>query len=234
MAYNIKVKNKNFAKHGNKVFDKQYFSHFFEKYSLEEINYYCRFFYGWIRFLNKYEPLNSGNRKRVLEIGCGIGAFSKILNERNFDVKATDISSYIIEKAKKNLPEIDFQILNIEENISEKNKYDYIFAFEVFEHLSKPTLAINNCYTLLKKNGTLIFSTPYPTKETLSDPFHINVNFPKFWLSKGKDIGFKEVKVKYASFIPFLYRFHSFFSRAMEVRIDSHYINSTCFYLFKK
>lgn len=234
MSYNIRIKNKNLIQHGNEKFDEQYFDHFFKRYSIDEVFYYYRFFQGWIRFLDRFLPLKNGRGKKVLEVGCSIGAFAKILDERGFEVKATDISAYIIKKAKHNLPDIDFQILNIEKNLKVKNQFDFIFAFEVFEHLKNPTKAIENSYKMLKKGGTLVFSTPYPTKETLSDPFHINVNLPQFWLSVGKKLRFKDVDVKYASFVPFLYRFHSFFSRAIPFRIASHYVNSTCFYIFKK
>lgn len=234
MPYNINIKNKELLQHGKEVFDEQYFGHFFKKYSTEEVFYYYRFFQGWIRFLDKFLPLKNGSGKKVLEIGCGIGAFAKILDERGFNVTATDISSYIIKKAKKNLPYIDFQILDIEKVAKNRDEFDYIFAFEVLEHLKNPEQAIDNTYKMLKKGGILIFSTPYPTKESLADPFHINVNLPAFWLSLGKKSCFKNVIVKYVSFMPYLYRFHSFFSRAIPFRIDSHYVNSTCFYVFTK
>lgn len=234
MSYNFQFKNKKLMQHGQEVFDEQYFGHFFKKYNLEEIMHYYRFFQGWIRFLDKHLTLKKGQGKKVLEVGCGIGAFAKILDERGFEVDATDISSFIIKKAKKNLPNIKFRIFDIEKETKVDNKYDYIFAFEVLEHLKNPPKALQNFLNMLKKGGVLVFSTPYPTKETISDPFHISVNLPKFWLSAGSKVGFSKVEVKYASFIPYLYRIHSFFSRALPLRIDSHFVNSTCFYFFRK
>lgn len=234
MAYTFSIKNKKLMQHGLEVFDKQYFGHFFKKYDFQELMYYFRFFQGWIRFLDRFLPIKNGKGKKVLEIGCGIGAFARILFERGFDVEATDISAYILKKAKKNQPNIDFKVLDIEKNTLSENKFDYIFALEVMEHLKNPIKALKNSKKMLKRGGTLVFSTPYPTKETLADPFHININLPEFWLAEGKKIGFKNVEVKYASFIPFLYRFHSLFSQALPFRIDSHFINSTCFYFFRK
>lgn len=234
MSYKIKIKNKKLLHHGEEVFDEQYFGHFFKKYDFQEVMYYYRFFQGWIRFLERFLPLKNGKGKKVLEVGCGIGAFAKILDERDFEVIATDISAFIIEKAKKNLPNIDFQVLDIEKNEKVKNKFDYIFAFEILEHLKDPIKALKNIKIMLKDGGSLVFSTPYPTKESLADPFHINVNLPEFWLSEGKKLSFKNVEVKYASFIPYLYRIHSFLSRALPFRINSHFINSTCFYFFRK
>lgn len=234
MSYNIRIKDNKLIQHGEEVFDKQYFGHFFKKYDIKEVKYYYRFFQGWVRFLDRFLPLKNGQGKKVLEVGCGIGAFAKILHERGFKVQATDISKFIINKASENLSNIDFQVLDIEKKTKVKNRYDYIFAFEVFEHLKHPQTAIENCHKMLKKGGILVFSTPYPSKETLGDPFHINVNLPQFWLSAGQKQGFKDVEVKYASFIPYLYRFHSFFSRAIPFKTNSHFINTTCFYIFRK
>lgn len=51
--------------------------------------------------------------------------------------------------------------------------YDTIFAKEVLEHLYNPQKAINELYRILKKNGTLIFSTRfiYPYHEEPFDYF---------------------------------------------------------------
>ncbi|MBI2600300.1 class I SAM-dependent methyltransferase [Candidatus Daviesbacteria bacterium] len=232
MSYKFKIKNKKLFQHGLETFDRQYFNHFFKKYNEHEIMLYYSFFRGWIRFLDKFLPLKNGQGKKVLEIGCGIGAFAKILAERGFEVVATDISSFIINKAKRNITGVNFRVLDIEKGTNHEEKFDYIFAFEVLEHLSNPIKALENMKKKLGKKGVLIFSTPYPTKETLADPMHINVHPPEFWSSNGKKIGFNHVTVKNASFIPYLYRINSFFSRAIPIRINSHFVNSTCFYIF--
>lgn len=234
MSYTIKVKNKKFLKHGQNVFDEQYYGMFFKKYSYKEMLSYYRFFLGWIRFLDKFLPLKNGKGKKVLEIGCGIGAFAKILTERNFKVDATDISPFIVKRAKKIHPDINFKILDIEQDTKMNKKYDYIFAFEVMEHLKNPSQALVNIKKMLKGEGVLIFSTPFPTKEMLADPMHINIHSPKFWLAEGKRIGFKNVEMKCVSSIPFLYKIHPFFSKLLPFRIDSYFINSTGIYIFKK
>jgi len=221
-------------RHGQKIFDKQYYGMFFKKYSYEEMLSYYRFFLGWIRFLDKLLPLKNGKNKKVLEIGCGIGAFAKILKERYFEVDAIDVSPFIVERAKKIHEGINFKIMDIEKSMKINKKYDYIFAFEVFEHLKNPFKVLVNIKKMLKNKGVLIFSTPFPTKEMLADPMHINIHPPEFWLSEGKKVGYKSIEVKYVSFVPFLYKLHSFFSIALPFRIDSYFINSTGIYTFKK
>lgn len=220
-------------KHGKNEFDQKYFGMFFKNYSQRELIFYYRWFQGWIKLLDKFLPLKDGRGKQVLEIGCAIGAFSKILTERNFKVTATDISPYIINKAKRLQKNIDFLVSDIEKEIPDK-KYDFIFAFEVLEHLDNPKLALLNMKKALKKDGVLVFSTPKPTKRVLADPMHINVHSPKYWLSLGRKLGYNSVSSKEVSFIPHLYRYHSLFSRGFTFRINLPFINNTCFFIFRR
>lgn len=219
--------------HGKKDFDKNYFGIFFKKYDRSELKFYYRWFSGWINLLDNFLPLKQGNGREALEVGCAIGAFSNLLKERGFRVTATDISEYIIEKAKKLQKDVKFKILDIEKNIKVNEKYDYIFAFEVLEHLNDPYKALFNMKRLLKKSGVLIFSTPIPTKQTLADPMHINVHDSKFWLNHGKYLKFKKVYFKNASFIPFFYRYSSIFSIGFPFKINLPFVNNTCLYFFE-
>lgn len=220
-------------KHGASEFDKNYFGIFFKKYDLSELEFYYRWFKGWINLLDRFLPLKKGSGKKVLELGCAIGAFSKLLREREFNVTAIDISQFIIEKAKKLQSGIKFKVLDIEKKIKLNEKYDYIFAFEVLEHLENPRKALSNIKVLLNKNGVLIFSTPLPSKQTLADPMHINVHSPRFWLSLGKKLGFKKVSFEQVAFIPYFYRFSSLFSIGFSTKLNLPFVNNTCFYLFR-
>lgn len=218
--------------HGKDEFDKRYFGIFFKKYDLSELIFYYKWFKGWINLLDKYLPLKKGQNKKVLEVGCAIGAFSKHLRERGFSVTAIDISEFIIEKAQKLQKNINFKVFDIEKNVRIDESYDYIFAFEVLEHLKNPKKALQNIKKLLKKDGILVFSTPVPTKRTLADPMHINIHKPNYWISLGKSLGYSRASFKRVAFIPFLYRFHSVFSLGFPVKFNVPFVNNTCFYFF--
>lgn len=220
--------------HGKKEFDKNYFGIFFKKYNSSELIFYYRWFKGWIKLLDKFLPLESGRGKDTLEIGCAIGAFSKILKEREFRVTATDISEFIIEKAKKLQKDIKFSVLNIEKESLLDKKYDYIFAFEVLEHLKNPEKALMNMKKKLKENGQLVFSTPIPTRQTLADPMHINVHKPSYWINLGNKLRFKNVTFKTVAFVPFLYRFSQLFSIGFITKFNIPFVNNTCFYFFSE
>lgn len=221
-------------KHGSEEFDKKYFGIFFKKYNNSELLFYYRWFKGWIKLLDNYLPLKMGKDKKVLEIGCAIGAFAKLLKERQFTVVAADISEFIINKASRLQEDIDFRVLDIEKKVNTTERFDYIFAFEVLEHLKNPKKALSNMKLLLKKNGILVFSTPEPSKQTLADPMHINIHPSDYWLSLGKNVGFKKVYFKPAAFIPYLYRFHSIFSIGFPIKIGLPFVNNTCFFFFEK
>lgn len=219
--------------HGKREFDKNYFGIFFKKYDSSELEFYYRWFRGWINILDNYLPLKRGGGRKVLEVGCAIGAFSKILKERSFNVTAVDISGFIIEKAKKLQSGINFKVLDIEKKTKRSEKYDYIFAFEVLEHLENPKQALSNIKVLLNKSGVAVFSTPIPTRQTLADPMHINIHPSTYWLALGEKLKFKRVSFKKVAFLPYLYRFSPLFSIGFPTKINLPLVNNTCFYFFE-
>lgn len=227
------VKTTKIMVHGENSFDKKYYKRFFDKYSKSEFDTYVNWADGWVRFLDGYLDLKSGKGKTMLELGASLGYFSRIFKDRGFDVSASDISSYIVGKAAKLQKDIKFFKFDIEKNTT-KEKYDYIVAFEVLEHLKDPVKSLKNIKQMLKKGGTLVFSTPFPTKRSLSDPTHINVHDPSWWLKAGKKTGFFKTKAVYATFVPFLYRISKYLSVGFPVKTNLPYINSTCFLIFEK
>ena len=221
-------------RHGHEGFDKKYYRRFFDRYSKKEFEVYCRWADGWVRFLDNYLDIKNGSGKNLLELGASLGYFSRIFKDREFDVSASDISAYIIKKAGLLQRDINFFKLNIEGNIEIDSKFDFIIAFEVLEHLRNPEVALKNVKKMLKRDGTLIFSTPFPTKRSLADSTHINVHEASWWLNLAKKVGFRKMKIVYATFVPFLYRISSIFSWGFPFKTDIPFVNSTAFYIFTK
>jgi SAM-dependent methyltransferase len=220
--------------HGEDLFDKNYYQRFFQDYNKKELLHYERWFDGWVRFLNRFLPLKKGQGKKVLEIGCSLGYFTTHLERRGFEIIATDISSFIVKKAKLLHPEIKFLTLDVQKKITIEEKFDYVFTFEVLEHLQDPTKALHNIYEKLAKGGVLVFSTPFPSSRSLGDPTHISIHEPSWWLKEGKSVGFKKRRLVYVTFLPYLYRFGRFFSVGLPFKVDVPFINSTCMFFFEK
>lgn len=220
--------------HGNINFDRKYYARFFREDGELDFSTYENWFSGWYKFIKPRVPLGYGHGKKVLEVGCAIGAFSKILSENGYKVTATDISDFILEKARKQNNKVKFKILDIEKRVLKSQQYDYVFAFEVLEHLKSPKTALKNINSLLKSGGTFVFSTPFLSNQTLKDPTHINVHDPPWWLKSGKSSGFSKVSFTYASFLPFLYRWNKMFSVGLPIKINNAFANSTSIFFFKK
>ncbi len=83
------------------------------------------------------EKLNLPKGATVLDAGCGTGLFSTRLAENGYRVKAVDIASQMVGKAKEEAEAkgvadmIDFEVNTIEEV---KGQYDAVVCFDVLIH----------------------------------------------------------------------------------------------------
>jgi 2-polyprenyl-3-methyl-5-hydroxy-6-metoxy-1,4-benzoquinol methylase len=113
-------------------------------------------------------------RKRVLDIACGVGYGSKILVELGADsVTGVDISLEAIQYAKQHYAhsKIEYHIQDAM-TFEDTKPYDVIISLETIEHLSDPHAFINRLPTLLKPNGILIGSVPITCSSDFN-PYHL-------------------------------------------------------------
>jgi ubiquinone/menaquinone biosynthesis C-methylase UbiE len=98
----------------------------------------------------------------VLEVGCGVGAQTKILAAANPDVHFTsiDIDYQSLQKAAQEierlgLTNVCFQQADIFNLPFLSNDFDYVFCCFVLEHLPDPCTALLSLKKVLKPAGTL-------------------------------------------------------------------------------
>ena len=142
--------------------------------------------------------------KSILELGTGYGGFVEVLNNKGFkDVTGSDINDSIYNK---NLPNkhLHLDILDIT-NMS--STYDLVFAFDVLEHIDDTDTALKNITNLLRKDGLLIFSVPYPSFKHLYDVYHTNMQMPYFYTNKFNRAGFELKKIKNYTLVPLFWRY---------------------------
>lgn len=101
--------------------------------------------------------------QRVLEIGSGIGNFTKLLLKKSRFLYATDINDdYIslLKRIKNKKLRVGFG--NIESNVFKPNynNFDSIICLNVLEHIKNDKKALGNIYNRLKTNGKLILLVP--------------------------------------------------------------------------
>ncbi len=94
---------------------------------------------------------------KILDFGCGIGAVSKILSDRGFDVLGLDISEDFLNLAKTNHPKIEFIKADTESLVAQRKKFDAIVSEYSMIHLHplRAFYVLKDFNGLLNKNGFL-------------------------------------------------------------------------------
>lgn len=98
----------------------------------------------------------------VLDIGCKYAILKELLLQNNIlvDYYGVDISNKVFNKIKDYNPK-KFLVSDVSKTLPfENNKFDYVFALEIMEHVESPSNMLSEIYRVLKKNGVLILSVP--------------------------------------------------------------------------
>lgn len=105
---------------------------------------------------------DSGARK-VLDLGCGNGAFTNELRAAGLAVTGCDMSSSGIDWAQRQFPHIPFFAQDLAQPVppDHDGRYDAVVSTEVIEHLLLPRLLLRNAFAALRPGGVLILSTPF-------------------------------------------------------------------------
>lgn len=102
------------------------------------------------------QVLDSYQSPKILDIGAGHGAFTKILHEKGYEVAACDMFP---ENFYYN--EIECKKVDITTGLPyEDNTFDVLMAVEVMEHIHDHITFMKECNRILKPGGVLLFSTP--------------------------------------------------------------------------
>lgn len=72
---------------------------------------------------------------KVLDVGCNIGVFSKMVLGKKAHYTGVDISALAIQNAKKMYPGVDFRVMDVFDLKFPKNAFDVVFCSDVLMHL---------------------------------------------------------------------------------------------------
>ena len=88
----------------------------------------------------------------ALDVGCGIGYFSKFLRDSGFHVMGLDGRQENVTEAKRRYPEITFVNRDVEAvGLEELGGFDLVLCFGLLYHLENPFRAIRNLHSITAK-----------------------------------------------------------------------------------
>jgi SAM-dependent methyltransferase len=110
------------------------------------------------RFIEKH--LKPGDR--VLEAGCGLGQYVRLLGQRGMSVVGVDFSRDAIEGHLVCFPDSDVRIGDLAELPFAERSFDAVLSLGVIEHYTNGGSEIlREAWRVLSDEGTLVLSVPY-------------------------------------------------------------------------
>jgi ubiquinone/menaquinone biosynthesis C-methylase UbiE len=103
-----------------------------------------------------------GSRLCCLDLGCGRGIFTRLLNERFHCVIGTDFALRAVHTAKQIVPQDSVAFLTSDANFLPftRNSVDVIVIKDFIHHLDKPPNVLKEIYRILKPGGILLSVEP--------------------------------------------------------------------------
>lgn len=95
----------------------------------------------------------------VLELGCGTGHFSETIVEKAKHLTATDMSSEMLELAKRRLEPLKNVTVRKEDcyhTSFQENSFDAVFSGNLIHILGQPKVVLNESYRVLKDGGSIV------------------------------------------------------------------------------
>lgn len=111
--------------------------------------------------IDQFLPDEALAGKRALDVGCGLGFFSRRLVERGAHVTACDIGPGLLERTRR-LAGCETVLADALELTARfgHDAFDVVVSSECIEHTPDPVLAISQMLAVLRPGGFLSLSTP--------------------------------------------------------------------------
>lgn len=142
----------------------------------------------WVK---KYENIIiNDDYKKVLDLGCGIGQYTKYFIEKGYDVVATDISKKALDYLSNKNPRVKTVLQDMTDKLKfNDNEFDIVFAnlsIHFFNEEDTQKL-LNEIHRILKPNGLFIGSVNSTSAyEFIKD--HVTEIEKNYYASNGRNV----------------------------------------------
>lgn len=149
--------------------------------------------------------------RRILEVGCAVGNFTKKIINREF-VCAIDIEDGYVRtikdafKGSVNFKAFKYDISSPEVRGLKEEKFDTVLCLNVLEHVERDSAALENMYHLLEEGGCLCLIVPAFQSifgEMDKTDHHCRRYNKSTLLKKVEKAGFEVIKLKYMNTLGF-------------------------------
>jgi ubiquinone/menaquinone biosynthesis C-methylase UbiE len=153
------------------------------RYFFSEVdnNYINKLFLG-IEEIKKKIIFPKNKKKKILDLGCGIGFWTNLFDKLNYKyIYACDISknSLFIAKQRIYIKKIKFSLGNAEKLKYRNDFFDHVHCYGVIHHTPNIKLAVKEIHRILKISGTACIGVYY--KNFLLKNFNILFPFIKIF-----------------------------------------------------
>ncbi len=140
------------------------------KYHELRLNPNYTFFNAFIEFPAMRERLEYIVKdKSVLDMGCGSGIFAWILKAWGANVKGVDVSEEMINIARSEYPDIEFQVSDARKTPFDPRSFNIVASSLMVHYCEDLKPLFSEVYRLLFPRGLFVFSTGHPLFEALQD-----------------------------------------------------------------
>jgi 2-polyprenyl-3-methyl-5-hydroxy-6-metoxy-1,4-benzoquinol methylase len=108
-----------------------------------------------LELLRKYK----GGGGKLLDVGCAVGVFLSMAENRGWNVTGVDISEYAVSQARKKCGGEVFSGDLAELRFTDAS-FDVITLWDVVEHFSRPSETLREAHRILKDDGIILMDTP--------------------------------------------------------------------------
>ena len=109
---------------------------------------------AWRTLIRRH--LGPGEGRRALDLGCGTGAMSRLMQKAGFAVTGLDFAGSMRDRARATSARIAFIAAGAENTVEPDSHYDAIIARNLLWTLPDPEAALADWFRILKPGGRLL------------------------------------------------------------------------------